>query len=287
MKQKIGNLLKSTVLIAVGCAVFAAGFDLFLAPNDLNIGGLSGIGMILTEILGMGSIGLYTAVLNVPLFLLGWRVIGRKFFLGSLVGVALSSFLLDFFSFLPPLHTELLLDCIYGGLATGVGLGLVLLAEASTGGTDILARVMKRRFRDAQLGKVMMAVDIVIVILTGVVFRDYSRALYSAIPLFVSSFMIDAVIYGLDYSAVAYVISDRYETVSAAVQEKLNRGVTLLDAAGGYTGEPKKVLMTAVRRRQVPELKDIVKQADPSAFMILQEAHQVLGEGFKRYEDEL
>ena len=273
------------MLIVLGCGCFALGFDLFLAPNDLNIGGVSGAAMLLTELLGCGSIGLFTIILNVPLFLMGWRVLGRRFFLGSLAGMLLSSVFVDLLAFLPPLHTETLLDSLYGGLLTGVGLGLVLLAGASTGGSDILARLLKKRIRSAHLGRVILATDLVVVALTGVVFRDASRALYSAVPLAVSSAMIDVVLYGLDDSSVALIITDQWQTVNAAIMRELERGTTLLEAEGGYTGEEKKVLLTAIRRRQVPKLKDIVREADENAFLILQEAHQVLGRGFGDYTE--
>ena len=170
---------------------------------------------------------------------------------------------------------------------TGVGLGLVFLSGASTGGSDIVTRLLKRRFRGLGLGKLTLAVDLTVVTLTGIVFRDVNKALYSAVTLYVSSLVLDSVIYGLDYSAVALIITDHEAEVAKAIEVGLERGATVLQGRGAYTGKDKAVLLSAVRRRQVPELKDIVRDTDPNAFMILQEAHQVLGNGFKRYGDEL
>ena len=133
----------------------------------------------------------------------------------------------------------------------------------------------------------MLAVDLVVITLTGVVYHDISKALYSAVPLYVFSVVMDGLIYGLDYSTVALIISDEFSAMTAAIEEKLDRGVTILDGQGGYSGERKQVLLCAIRRRQVPQLKDLVREIDPAAFVILQEAHQVLGEGFRRNGDEI
>ena len=255
--------------ITLGCAIFALGFDLFLEPNSLNVGGMSGLAMILRELLGFGSIGVLTMLLNVPLFVLGARKLGKKFLFGSLAGMLLSS------------------AFIYGGLLVGLGLGLVFLSGATTGGSDIAAKLLRRRFRSASLGKVLLAIDLFIIFLTGVVFRDISRTLYSALPLAVSSVVMDQLLYGLDHSTVALIISEHYQQVSKQIETRLDRGATVLDGSGSYTGQPRPVLMSAVRQRELPELKTIVREIDPDAFVILLPAHQVLGEGFRRAGDEL
>ena len=163
----------------------------------------------------------------------------------------------------------------------------MFLGGASTGGTDILAKLLRRRFRTLPLGRLMLAVDLAVITMTGIVYHDISKTLYSAVPLYVSSVVMDALIYGLDYSTVALIISDRFSAIIQAIEEKLDRGVTILDGHGGYSGAPKQVLLCAIRRKQVPQLKDLVREIDPDAFVILQEAHQVLGEGFRRNGDEM
>ena len=273
--------------ITLGCAVFALGFDLFLEPNDLNVGGMSGLAMVLRKLLGFGSIGVLTAMLNVPLFLLGAKKLGKKFLIGSLAGMLLSSMFIDLFAGIPKPGTEILLDSLYGGLFVGAGLGLVFLAGATTGGSDIAAKLLRRRFRSASLGKVMLVIDLAIITLTGIVFQDLSRTLYSALPLAVSSVVMDQLLYGLDHSTVALIISERYMQVSKAIEVRLDRGATVLDGSGSYTGKPRPVLMSAVRQRELPEIKAIVREIDPDAFVILLPAHQVLGEGFRRTTDEL
>ena len=273
--------------ITLGCAVFALGFDLFLEPNDLNVGGMSGLAMVARKLLGFGSIGVLTAMLNVPLFLLGAKKLGKKFLFGSLAGMLLSSMFIDLFAGIPKPGTEILLDSLYGGLFVGAGLGLVFLAGATTGGSDIAAKLLRRRFRSASLGKVMLVIDLAIITLTGIVFQDLSKTLYSALPLAVSSLVMDQLLYGLDHSTVALIISERYEQVSKAIEIRLDRGATVLDGSGSYTGKPRPVLMSAVRQRELPEVKAIVREIDPDAFVILLPAHQVLGEGFRRTTDEL
>lgn len=273
--------------ITLGCAIFALGFDLFLEPNDLNVGGMSGLAMVLRKLLGFGSIGVLTAMLNVPLFLLGAKKLGKKFLFGSLAGMLLSSMFIDLFAGIPKPGTEILLDSLYGGLFVGAGLGLVFLAGATTGGSDIAAKLLRRRFRSASLGKVMLVIDLAIITLTGIVFQDLSRTLYSALPLAVSSVVMDQLLYGLDHSTVALIISERYMQVSKAIEVRLDRGATVLAGSGSYTGKPRPVLMSAVRQRELPEIKAIVREIDPDAFVILLPAHQVLGEGFRRTTDEL
>ena len=273
--------------ITLGCAIFALGFDLFLEPNDLNVGGMSGLAMVARKLLGFGSIGVLTAMFNVPLFLLGAKKLGKKFLFGSLAGMLLSSLFIDLFAGIPKPGTEILLDSLYGGLFVGAGLGLVFLAGATTGGSDIAAKLLRRRFRSASLGKVMLVIDLAIITLTGVVFQDLSKTLYSALPLAVSSLVMDQLLYGLDHSTVALIISERYEQVSKAIEIRLDRGSTVLDGSGSYTGKPRPVLMSAVRQRELPEVKAIVHEIDPDAFVILLPAHQVLGEGFRRTTDEL
>lgn len=281
------RLLRDYALIALGCLIFALGFDLFMEPHSINVGGVSGVAMLLVEVTGIGSVGVFTVLLNVPLFLMGYKVLGKRFFFGSLFGMLASSLFLDVCSIIPAPQTETLLGALFGGVLSGVGIGLVFMGHASTGGSDIIARLLKRKFRDLKMGKLMLMVDLVIVAFTGVVFRDISKALYSVVILYVSAEVMDAILYGLDYSTVALIITERYDEVYAAIGNQLDRGATFLDGRGGYTGTPKTVIMTAVSRRQVSDLKQLVQSIDPNAFMILQEAHQVLGEGFKRYSDEL
>ena len=283
MKKKSTAILIWLVEIVVGCAMFALGFDLFLGPNDINIGGVSGIAMVLVYLMKVGTVGLITALLNVPLLLLGGKKIGVRFLVGTLVGTAASSLMLDLFTRIPAPTVEPLLAAVYGGILAGAGLGLVFLAGASTGGSDILVRLLKRRWRNVQVGRITMAIDLTVAVLTGIVFGDFTKTLYSGVALFACSKVIDAVVYSFDYSKVALIITPKYAEVAAAIVEKLDRGLTYLDGQGYYSGRDTKVILTAVKKQQLAELKELVTDIDPDAFVILQEAHQVLGDGFARY----
>ena len=269
--------------VAVGCALFSLGFNLFLLPNDLNAGGLSGIAMLLVHLLGRGSVGIFTAVMNVPLFVLAGKKIGKKFFWGSLLGMVLSAVLLDLFSAFPAPQTEPLIGALYGGLICGIGIGAVFISGVSTGGSDIIVRLLKLRYRNMQIGSITIAFDACVALLTGVVFRNITLTLYSGVAIFVIGQVIDAVVYRFDYSRVALIISKDHDKVAQVIAQKLDRGVTFLHGEGAYTGTQTKVVLTAVKKQQLADLKRLVVETDPDAFIIVQEAHQVLGDGFSRY----
>ena len=269
-----------------GSAVFALGFALFLQPNDMNPGGISGLAMVVVEVLQFGSVGIFSILINLPLFLLAGIKIGRRFFVGSLLGMVLSSLLIDAFAMLPFTTPEPLVGALYGGVLCGLGLGLVFIFGTSTGGSDILVRLLKLRYRNVPIGQISMYFDLVVVVLTGLVFHDVTKALYTGITVFICGQVVDAVVYRFDYSKVALIISQEHEAIAEAIGKKLDRGATFLHGEGSYSHRQTKVVLAAVKRQQVAELKELVTQIDPNAFIIVQEAHQVLGDGFARYSKE-
>ena len=277
--HKFGWIL-ATIL---GSAVFALGFSLFLQPNDLNAGGISGLAMIVVEILRVGTVGGLSILINLPLFILGGLKIGKRFFAGSLLGMILSSVLIDAFAVIKMPETEPLLAVLYGGVICGIGLGLVFVNGTSTGGSDILVRLLKLKYRNVPIGQISMIFDAIVVVLTGLVFQDITKALYTGVTVYLSGKVVDAVVYNFDYSKVALIISPHYETIAREIGMKLDRGATFLHAEGSYSHTPTKVVLAAVKKQQLAELKELVVQIDPNAFIIVQEAHQVLGDGFSRY----
>lgn len=279
IKQWIIDLMKTVV----GSALFALGFDLFLQPNHLNAGGLSGLSMLLVHLIQFGSIGTVTALLNLPLFLLGGLKVGKKFFVGSLVGMVFSSLFIDLFTRIPVPPTDPLLASLYGGALCGIGLGIVFIGGSSTGGSDIIVRLLKLRMQHVPIGVINIAFDLCVAALTGIVFQDMDRALYSGIAIFVTGQVIDAVVYRFDYSKVALIVTKQYDAVAKAINEQLDRGATFLHGEGTYTKESTKVILTAVKKQQVSDLKQLVVDIDPGAFIIVQEAHQVLGDGFAKH----
>lgn len=269
--------------IILGCAMFALGFDLFLEPNGLNAGGVSGLAMVLVHVLGIGSVGVITALVNLPLFALGGVKVGKKFFFGSLVGMIASSVFLDVFTMIPIPDTEPLIAALYGGVLCGGGLGIVFMAGASTGGSDIVVRLLKMRWQNVPIGTISMGFDLVVVVLTGLVFWDITSALYCGVAIFVTGQIVDAVVYRFDYSKVALIISKEHEAIARAIGIELDRGATFLHGEGTFSHQETKVVLTAVKKQQLAELKRLVVEIDPNAFIIVQEAHQVLGDGFSRY----
>ena len=283
MKKKATAYFIDLLKLIVGCALFAVGFDLFLEPNGLNAGGISGLAMSVVHLTDFGTVGLLSALINLPLFALAGIKIGKKFFFGSLIGMALSSVFIDLFVLLPAPQVDPLLGALYGAAICGIGLGIVFATGMSTGGSDIVVRLLKLKWRHVPIGTISIVFDFCVAIITGFVFQNVASALYSGVAIFVSGQVVDAIVYRFDYSKVALIISDRYEELAVQIDKKLDRGATFLDGEGSYTRKKTKVILTAVKKQQIAELKQLVAELDPNAFVIVQEAHQVLGDGFAHY----
>ena len=282
MKNKLRSL-GSVLQILIGSALFGVGFNLFMLPHDMNAGGLSGLSMILVHLLDFATVGTVTILLNIPLFALGGWTLGKSFFFRSLIGMLATSVFIDIFSVLPVPATDPLVAALYGGVLCGLGLGTVFVTGATTGGSDIIVRLLKRKCPNVAIGTINTCFDLTVVALTGIAFGDISKALYCGIAVFVMGQVIDAVVYRFDYSKVALIITAHHEEVARKINEQLDRGATFLEGEGAYSRKATKVILTAVKRQQLAELKALVVSVDPDAFIIVQEAHQVLGDGFSRY----
>lgn len=271
----------------VGSFIFGAAYAIFLGPNGLNAGGISGLAAVIVELFNKdGSIrfltvGILTIVINLPLFAIGGLRIGKRFFFGSLLGMTLSSYVMDAIHY--TVNVDPLLAAIYGGALAGFGVGLVFLAGASTGGADIVVRLVKLKAKNMNIGQIAISFDLIVVTLTGIVFGDITNALYTGISVFLVGKVMDAVVYGFDNSKVAMIISPEYEKITETLTDKLGRGATYLYSQGTYSKQDGKVVLVAVYPKQIAELKELVVEIDPNAFIILQEAHQVLGDGFIRH----
>jgi uncharacterized membrane-anchored protein YitT (DUF2179 family) len=278
--------LKSYGIIALGSVIFALSFDWFFAPNQIGLGGLTGLAQVINVLLPWVSVGILVTVLNVPLFLLGWKLIGRHLLVSSLFSMLVCSAAIDGIALLykfPAMDT--MLACLVGGAAMGVGLGMVFSQGSTTGGTDVVARLLKLKFPWLPMGKLVLIPDFVVLALVAVVFGSVNAALYGLVALFISTVVIDKMLYGLDESKVAYIISDSWRKTADAILAR-ERGVTILSAAGAYTGNEKHVLLVAFKQREIVEVKRIVHKIDPHAFLIVCNAHDVLGEGFGEYKKE-
>lgn len=267
----------------LGSALFALGFSCFLMPNDISTGGISGLALVAVELLKFGSVGSLSVLINLPLFLIAGLKIGKRFFFGSLVGMLASSVLIDAFALLPMPATEPLIGALYGGALCGLGLGTVFTAGSSTGGSDIVVRLLKLRYRDVPIGQISMCFDAMVVVITGIVFRDLNKALYTGVAVFLCGKVMDLVVYRFDNSKVALIMTREHQKIAEGINNRLDRGATFLHGEGSFTHQEMKVVLTAVKRQQLTELKELVMEIDPTAFVIVQEAHQVLGDGFIHY----
>ena len=283
MNKKYG-LMWDILKTVAGTAVFALGFSLFLEPNALNVGGVSGLAMLVVEITKLGTIGIVSILINLPLFIIAGLRVGKKFFWGSLLGMVLLSVFIDLFAMIPAPHTEPLLASLYGGVLCGVGGGMVFTAGHSTGGSDIVVRLMKKKWQHIPLGSLVMAFDLSVAALTAIVYKDISQALYCGVTIFVTGRVLDAVVYSFDYTKVALIVTSKHKEIAYRVGQELHRGATFLEGEGSYTGKATKVVLVAVKKHQIADMKALVVAEDPNAFIIVQEAHQVLGDGFLRYD---
>ena len=254
-------------------------------PNQIGFGGITGVGQIVNHFLPIAPIGGVVIVLNVPLFLLGWRLLGGHLLFSSLYAMFISSVFVDLFAALIPFQSmDPMLATIFGGLLIGLSLGVVLLQGATTGGTDLLARLLKLKISWLPMGKLLMAVDLVVIAAVALTFQNFSSALYGVVSLYIASVSMDMVLYGMDQAKVAYIISSHPKEVSQAILGELDRGVTVLHGMGAWSGEEKKVLLCAFKQRQIVPLKRIIRAIDPEAFLIVCNAHEVLGDGFRSYQ---
>ena len=281
--------LKKTLLpvliITLGSAVYALGFVWCYAPNGIAFGGITGVAQIVNFLIPALPIGVTVIVLNIPLFVLGWRLIGGRLLVTSLYAMALSSVFIDVLTPVydwPPM--EPLLACIFGGVLLGLSLGLVFQQGATTGGTDLMARLLKLKLAWLPMGKLLMGIDLAVILAVAAAFRTLYAALYGLVALYISTIVMDGVLYGMDTAKVAYIISDKNREITAAIVSELDRGVTILNGQGAYTGAEKDVLMCAFKQREIAAIKAAVKDIDPAAFVIVCDAHEVLGEGFRDYK---
>lgn len=282
----IRKSLKSYAVITAGSLLFALAFDWFFAPNQVAMGGITGAAQVINALVPALPVGVLTIVLNVPLFLAGWRLIGFHLLASSLFSMAVSSAAIDLIALaweFPPMDPMLASLC--GGALLGLGLGLVFSQGATTGGTDIVARLLKLKFPWLPMGQLILIPDGIVLAAAALAFGDVSAALYGAVALFVTARVMDTVLYGLDTCKTAYIISDNWQQIAAVLLEQ-DRGVTILRGQGAYTGADKQVLLVAFRQRDIVQVRRTVHSLDPRAFMIVCNAHEVLGEGFGDYQKE-
>ena len=263
--------------IVIGCVIGAAAYPTFLDPGKIAPGGLTGVAMILKHLWGW-DIGITSLLLNIPLFVIGYKAMGRVCAFRSLVATILVSLMIDLLP-LAAIPVEPMLGTLYGGILLGIGLGFILRGGATTGGTDMAARMVHKYLPFLSVGMFLFLIDCVVVIAAWI-FIGSSEALYALICIFVSGKAVDMVMLGLSSNKACFVISDAWERVSQRLMNEMERGVTQLSAKGAYTGKDRPVVLCVLPPQEVSRLKEIVRQEDEKACMFITEAHEALGEGF-------
>ncbi|PRX35545.1 uncharacterized membrane-anchored protein YitT (DUF2179 family) [Orenia metallireducens] len=264
--------------ITIGSIITAAGLVMFLIPNKIAAGGVSGLSTVIYYLFGL-PVGMVSLAINIPLFIIGVKEMGAKFGIRTLYGIFLLSFGIDLLNpYLPVLTHDPLLASIYGGGVSGLGLGLVFRSKGTTGGTDLVAQLINK-FTGISVGKSLMIIDFCVIALAGIVFNA-EIALYAFIAMMITGKAIDIVQEGLKISKGTFIISDYSEEIRKNILEKMDRGVTILKGKGGFTEHNKDVLLCIISRSEVSDLKRIVHNIDENAFVIITEVHEVLGEGF-------
>lgn len=277
-QSSVKNSVMEYVFVIVGAAVIAFGFNVFLFPNQVASGGVSGISTILHGMFGWNA-GIVQYAFNIPLFIAGVLVLGKKFGIKSFIGTIALPFFVILTESWDPWTLNPLLGAIFGGIVVGLGIGLVFKGNASTGGTDLLAQIITK-YTGLTLGTSVLFIDGLIAVSAAIVF-DLEKGLYALIGLYVTTKTIDIVQLGFSQSKMVYIITQKETDVRDAIYKEINRGITKLPAFGGYTGEERPVLMVVVYQTEFTRLKQVLKTVDPQAFVIVSDAYEVLGEGFK------
>ena len=279
---KLRTFLEDALLYLVGSALYAAGVNVFVSPNDLVPGGVTGIALVLDRLFDL-PVGAVILCINLPLFLAAWRVLGREFTVRTLINTVLTSVFIDLsVSFLPVYQNDRLLAALFGGLCTGAGLGLIYLRGGTTGGTEIVARLLECLFPHIPIGRLLLIVDAAVIAFGAAVYRDVDAVMYAAILVAVTSILIDRVLAGMDAGKMLLISTEHPEELTAEILSRIDRGVTRLTAYGGYSGQERPMLLCAVRRTEFYPLTQLVASLDPDAFVIILPTDWVYGQGFRR-----
>ena len=275
------EIANSYLQILLGCVIGAAAYPAFLVPNSIAPGGLTGVATILNHLFGL-PVGTVSLLLNIPLFIIGYRSMGKVFAFRSLIATFLFSILIDILP-IRPVSYDPLLGTLFGGVVLGAGLGLILRGGATTGGTDMVARMVHRRLPFISVGMFLFGLDC-LVVLGAAAAIGTEQALYAFINIYVCSRVIDAVMMGFSGNKACFIMTSRWEEITRRLMDEVGRGVTHLSAKGAYTGTQQPVVLCVAARQEIMSVKRIVEEEDEKAFMFISEAHEALGEGFSRLD---
>ncbi|MDX1357273.1 MAG: YitT family protein [Clostridia bacterium] len=295
--KKFMKALGRYFLIAAGAGIMAAGINIFLYPYKIAVGGISGLATVISYMInGFLPLGVLIILFNLPLFITGLVKLGWKFMFRTLYATIIMSVIIDLTApfmrdlgefFFKGHETDLILFALFGGLLVGAGMGLIFRMGATTGGTDLMAELVRRSGLNVSMGTAVMMFDAMIVILAGLYFQSLLLALYAIIAVIVSSKTVDSILEGFNFSKGIFIISSEPEKISKRILEELGRGLTGFKGTGKYTGDRKEILFCVARAKYINDIKLIVKEADPTAFVVVTNVHEVLGEGFAGFDNKI
>ena len=281
MKHKaVKKKIIDYIVITIGAVLYASGISLFLDPNNLAPGGVTGIAVILSRMTTIETGTLYF-LCNVPIVLLGLWKFGWRFMLSTAYAIVLTSGITNLLTVIPTVTTEPLLAAIAGSILVAVGIGIIFKAGATTGGMDIIIKILRLKYRHMKTGSLFLLTDVMIVAISGIVFRDFNIMMYALIAVFITGKVMDVVLYGTDEAKLIYIISDFQPKITGRILAELDVGVTYLEGVGGYSQKSKQVIMCVVKKQLAPRVEEIIQEEDPTAFMIITSASEIYGEGYK------
>ena len=291
--KRITTSAAEMLMCIAGTFMYALAVSLFVTPLKFAAGGVTGLGILVNYLVPFIYTGTFVFVANIPLFIIAWRKFGFRFIARTVFSTALMSGFIDIISYFANRYDlffhgeEKLVGAIFGGIIAGAGLGVVFLGGATTGGLDILARLLRLKFPHFSVGKLILICDFVVVVLSGFVYKSVESVLYSIIIIFLSSIAVDYVVAGRSHSKLMFIMTDSYEQVTRDIIAVCGRGVSIIPAQGGYTGQDRKLLMCVVRAHEVSRVRSVVASYDKQPFIIITDSSEVLGQGFKAHNDTL
>lgn len=292
MKKTILNTIKDYFIISIGALLYAFTFNFFFETNNLAMGGFSGIGQVLHHYFHFLTPGVVVFVLNLPLIIIGIKKQGLKLLFTTVFAISITSFMIDGMNIIVeklnwqyPKMEQPLLACIFGGILCGASLGFMMLKNATTGGTELAARLLKYVFRNISIGKICLVIDVTVVCIYALAYNKLEAALYGVIAMYIASISMDVVVYGSINAKLAYIISDHSKQITQKLID-MELGVTILNGQGAFTGNDKNVIMCAVKPSKIARIKTVVVDIDPDAFIIVSDVKEVYGEGFGIYNED-
>lgn len=284
-KKKFGDAIINLLGVAIGSFIYACGISLFLDPNNLAPGGASGLAIVLNRICNIETGTLYF-IINVPIMVIGLWKYGVRFIASTFFSILLNSIFTNQLAKLGALTDDLFIATMAGSVLVGVGVAIVFKSKATTGGTDIIVKVLHDKYKHIKTGVIFLLTDIVIVAFSGLVFKDINIIMYALVSVFVQGKVLDIVLYGGDEAKLFYIISDNPDAISERIMKDIDITVTFLKGKGAYTGKEKQVILCVARKQQGPAIEEIVKTEDKDAFMIISSANEIYGEGYKNIMSE-